>query len=81
MVLSENSNLIKVGAVFSGSTIMPRWFIWDGRKYNVASLEYTWEDKHGLEKVVHFSVSDGTNTYELAYNTVRLNWTLDKVAE
>jgi len=75
------STIIKVGAVFKGSKISPKWFVWEGRKYNVASLEYTWEDKQGAEKLLHFSVSDGTNTYELAYNTIRMSWTLEKVAE
>ena len=73
--------VIKVGAVFKGSNIAPKWFIWEGRKYNVKSIDYTWEDKQGKEKIVYFSVSDGTNSYELAYNTVRMNWLLEKVAE
>jgi len=78
---SENSNPIKVGAVFKGSTITPKWFIWEGRKYNVKSVDYAWEDKQGKEKIIRFSVSDGNNTYELAYNTIQMNWSLDKVAE
>ena len=75
----KDANLIKVGAVFKGSTIIPKWFIWEGRKYNVKSIDYTWEDRQGEEKLVMFAVSDGTNTYELAYNAVRMNWTLGKV--
>ncbi len=78
--------IIKVGAVFSaaggkGSNIIPKWFIWEGRKYSVKSIDYTWADRQGQEKIIRFSVSDGTNTYELAYNTVRMNWLLEKVAE
>jgi hypothetical protein len=78
----DNLNtIIKVGAVFKGSTIIPKWFIWEGRKYNVKSIDYTWEDRQGEEKLVMFAVSDGTNTYELAYNTIRMNWTLEKISE
>ena len=75
------NTIIKVGAVFKGGNIIPKWFIWNSRKYNVKSIDYTWEDRQGEEKIVYFSVSDGTNTYELAYNTVRMNWLLEKVAE
>lgn len=80
MAYSGNSNPIKVGAVFKGSKIIPKWFIWEGRKYNVKSVDYAWEDKQGKEKIMRFSVSDGNNTYELAYNTIQMNWILDKVA-
>jgi hypothetical protein len=78
----ENLNIIiKVGAVFKGSTIIPKWFIWEDRKYNVKSIDYTWEDRQGEEKQIMFAVSDGTNTYELVYNTIRMNWTLEKICE
>jgi hypothetical protein len=80
VVYSENSKIIKVGAVFRGSRIIPKWFTWEGRKYNVSSVDYIWEDKQGKEKIIRFSVSDGTNSYELAYNLARLNWSLEKVA-
>jgi hypothetical protein len=81
VVYSGDSKLIKVGAIFKDSDIIPKWFIWEGRKYNVKSIDYTWNDRQGQEKIVRFSVSDGANTYELAYNTARMNWTLDNVAE
>ena len=78
--MKDLDSIIKVGAVFTGSTIVPKWFVWESRKYFVKSVDYTWNDKQGQEKLIMFAVSDGTNTYELAYNTVRLNWVLDKVA-
>jgi hypothetical protein len=81
VVYSGDSKVIKVGAVFKGSNIIPKWFIWEGRKYNVQSINYNWTDHQGQEKIIRFSVSDGINTYELAYNLTRMNWTLDKVAE
>lgn len=77
--MEDLNTIIKVGAVFAGSTIVPKWFIWEGRKYNIKSVDYTWNDKQGQEKLFLFSVSDGANSYELAYNTVRLNWTLNKI--
>jgi len=77
---SENSKIIKVGAVFKGSNIIPKWFAWEGRKYIIQSINYTWDDRQGQEKIVMFSVSDGTNSYELAYNSARMTWKLQKIA-
>ena len=72
--------IIKVGAVFKGSNIIPKWFIWEGRKYNVQSINYTWNDRQGEEKIIMFSVSDGINSYELAYNSSRMSWRLSKIS-
>lgn len=73
--------IIKVGAVFKGSNLIPKWFIWEGRKYNIKSVDYLWSDHQGQEKIMRFSVSNGSNTFELAYNTARMSWSLDKVSE
>jgi len=77
---SGDSKAIKVGAIFKGSTITPKWFIWEGRKYNIKSINYLWQDKEGLEKIVRFSVSDGINSYELAYYASKTIWKLEKIA-
>ena len=46
----ENINeIIKVGAVFKGSDILPRWFVWKNRKYAVKEVNYIWKDKQGVE--------------------------------
>ncbi|PIS29123.1 hypothetical protein COT42_06135 [Candidatus Saganbacteria bacterium CG08_land_8_20_14_0_20_45_16] len=71
--------IIKVGVVFQGSKIIPRWFIWESRKYEVRSLDFTWEESQGLEKIIRFSVRDGINSYELAYNTIQMNWALENI--
>lgn len=80
VVYSGDSKPIKVGAVFKGSNIIPKWFIWEGRKYNVQSINYTWNDRQGEEKIIMFSVSDGINSYELAYNSSRMSWRLNKIS-
>jgi len=81
VVYSGDSSPVKVGAVFKGSNIVPKWFIWEGRKYDIKSVDYAWEDKQGKEKIICFSVSDGTNSYELAYKSVRMTWVLNKIGE
>jgi hypothetical protein len=80
VVYSGDSKPIKVGAVFKSSKIIPKWFIWEDRKYNIKSIDYLWQDKQGSEKIVRFSVSDGINSYELAYYASKTIWKLEKIA-
>ena len=75
----ESSETIKVGAVFQGDKIVPRWFNWQGRKYEIKEVNYNWLDKQGREKVHCFSVTDGTNNYELAFHAEKTIWKLTKV--
>lgn len=69
---------IKVGAIFKGDKIVPKWFVWEERKYGIKEVSYTWKDKQGIEDLHFFSVSDGTNSYELVFNSKRLTWKLNK---
>jgi phage terminase large subunit-like protein len=75
----ESSETVKVGAVFKGDMIVPKWFNWQGRKYEVKEVNYNWLDKQGREKVHCFSVTDGTNNYELAFYSEKTVWKLTKV--
>lgn len=75
----ENSEIIKVGAVFKGSKIVPKWFIWEKRKYMIKEINYDWMDKKGREKIYCFSVTDGKNNYEISFNAERAIWQLNKV--
>lgn len=67
---------IFVGAVFTNSKIKPRWFIWKGRKYLVQEITFTWKDRQGEAPLVYFSLSDGTNIFEICFNQKTLNWHL-----
>ena len=68
---------ITVGVVYGDQVrIRPVWFVWDGRRYQVTSINHVWRDKAGKEMLVFFSVSDETNTYVLCYHTVQLEWTI-----
>lgn len=70
---------ILVDAVFTNSKIKPRWFIWKGRKYSVQEVTYSWQDREGEASLVYFSVSDGTNIFEICFNQKTLNWHLARV--
>lgn len=71
--------VIKVGAVFGGGKVLPRWFVWKGRKYTVEEITYTWKDKEGRETLHHFSVTDGSDLFELCYREREMSWYLASV--
>lgn len=79
MDIQELDESIKVGAVFNGNNIVPRWFIWEKRKYQIEKINYEWQDKNGKEKLFCFSVISGANTYEITFNAERTVWRLCKL--
>lgn len=70
---------IRVGAAFDNRKVVPMWFLWRNRYYKVKSVNHTWRTNQGAAGLCHYSVTDGTNTYELRFNTNTLEWTLGKV--
>jgi len=71
---------IKVAVVFEAGQAFPRWFVWEGRKYDVRDISYVWKDTKGLEQLHYFSVTDGANCYELVFNASRVTWRLGAVS-
>lgn len=71
---------IDVGVVFPrGKRPVPKWFYWGGRKHNIARVAMSWKSKQGETPLLLFSVSDGTDVYEIRLNQGTLEWTLEKV--
>ena len=81
MELKELNQTIKVGAVFKGDQIVPKWFMWEGTKYIIKDVNYNWLDKVGREKLHCFSVTDGTNNFEISFHAEKTLWRLDKIFE
>jgi hypothetical protein len=76
-MITQIDELIKVGVVFDeGKKIIPKWFIWNGRKYNIERVTFTWKVQEGRNMLHHFAVTDGTHLYELCYNTAEPSWRL-----
>ncbi|PLY00594.1 MAG: hypothetical protein C0623_06960 [Desulfuromonas sp.] len=68
---------VRVGAVFGpGNQIKPVWFDWKQKKYTVREITYRWQESTGDTTSLHFAVSDGTDLYELVYNTANQLWLL-----
>jgi hypothetical protein len=80
-MITEIGEPIKVGVVFGadcigGKKIKPVWFIWKERQYRIKEVTYTWTGKEGSASVHYFSVTDGQDLYEIAYNTETVVWKL-----
>ena len=68
-----------MAAVFKDGKIVPRWFIWNGRRITVVEVTYRWESEAGEVTLKHFSASDGANLYELCFDTASMIWRLKNV--
>ncbi len=79
MIVNEVNAKIKVGAVFEGAHVTPKWFFWDRIKHVVKTVEHTWRAREGETPLLFFSVTDGANVYEIRLNQRTLEWRLEKV--
>lgn len=68
---------VKVAAVFDGETVLPKWFVWQGRTRRITETTYTWRDNQGTARILHFAVTDGATVFELAFNQKTLAWRLE----
>ena len=62
-----------------GNRVAPVWFDWRRRKHTVKEVTYTWRERQGNNTTLHFTVSDGADLFELAYNTSNQLWGLTAV--
>ncbi len=72
-------DMIEVGALFKGGSIIPKAFIWKNRKYQIKEMTYHWQERRGVEVLYYFTVSDGSNLYQIYLNNRYMHWRLEKV--
>lgn len=60
--------------------LRPVLFFWRNRKYRVEDVTYVWRESRGDSELYHYAVSDGSNVYELCYETRSFNWTLSSIS-
>ena len=70
---------ISTGVIFSSGRIIPRFFVWKKKKYQIEKVTYRWRSKIGSVPVLHFSVKCQASVYELSYNLKTSDWCLEKV--
>jgi hypothetical protein len=75
--MTEIGEPVKVGAVFDPQrVIVPKWFIWNRRRYDIRKVTFTWKVRDGQKTFHHFAVTDGSDLYELTYDVASLSWML-----
>ena len=79
MQVDEVNERIKVGAVFDGAGVTPKWFFWGRHKHKIEKVEHTWRSRVGETLLLFFAVTDGANVYEIRLNQKTLEWSLEKV--
>ena len=71
---------IVVAVVFGGGKkLRPVWFLRNGREHRIKAENAVWTTREGHAVVYHFSVSDGSDLYEICYNTEAMTWRLKGV--
>ncbi|UCF29949.1 MAG: hypothetical protein JSV26_07595 [bacterium] len=78
----EIQERVVVGAVFgAGGKMRPAWFIWRKRRYRISGITFSWSERRGSAILHHFTVTDGSDLYELVLDGEALTWYLEKVAQ
>lgn len=72
---------IQVGVVFKNGQIVPRVFLWQGKKFKVENLDMVHNGKVGSAKIYYFSVSNKMGAYKISFNNQTLVWRLEQVYE
>jgi hypothetical protein len=70
---------IEVLALFKQGKAYPRLFTLNSKKYKVKRITYNWQERRGQELISYFSVSTGTDLYQISFNSATLGWRLDKI--
>ena len=80
----ESSSRVRVALVIESARIRPVWFEQTDKNSRerifVKQICSTLTHMDGAAKIISFAVYDGSNSYELALNTLNFTWRL-KVAE
>ena len=78
-MVTEIKEPIKVGVVFTSRKIKPVWFVWNNFRYDITHVTFSWRSREGSAPLYHFSVTDGSNLFEICFNTKTAEWMLDRI--
>ncbi len=78
---TEIDEPVQVETFFSGRKIMPRWFVWDGKRITLKEITQTWEEIENGRKTYHFAVYDGQSVFSLSFDPAGLSWTLSGISD
>jgi hypothetical protein len=74
---TDVSEPIRVAAIFTRGEVHPVWFDRNGLQIRVREIAFSWTTREGNAGILHFSVTDGHNLYEICFNTSNMNWKLN----
>ncbi len=80
-MFTEIGDPVHVETFFSGRKIIPRWFLWNGKKINIEQVTQSWEEKRCGKKTYHFAVYDGNSIFNIIFDPAGLIWTLAGVSD
>ncbi|MDD5668488.1 MAG: hypothetical protein PHE58_00445 [Candidatus Omnitrophica bacterium] len=72
--VEEKSYPVEVFVRFSKGSLIPVCFSLNENKYTVKSINYSWSERRGRSMIYFFSVSDGSDTYQLCFNSETFAW-------
>lgn len=75
----QNHQAIEVIAQFTPGKIKPLYFSLNNQRYEIKRINYFWKDYQGREKLYCFSVTDGTNSFQMYFGNRSLSWRLAKI--
>jgi len=80
MHYEELFEAVEVITYFREGRIIPLKFRWNGRVYVIKNVHGQWKENHGSNWQYHFSIQcDGTDSYELLFDTGDFSWQLARV--
>ena len=79
MKIEEIGEPIRVLALFSGGSVEPLRFRWNGRTYRIERTNAQWIDRQCDGYSLHYSVQVGDETYTLRFASGEVQWWLDQV--
>jgi len=65
--------------LFKAAKIQPQMFTWRNRDYEIKTINYNWQERRGQEIVHYFSVSTGSDSYQISFNNTSLRWQVDRI--
>lgn len=71
--------IIDCVAFFKKGKIYPQKFVLNNRDYEIEKINYAWQERCGRELINYFSVSTGTNLYQISFNNTSFGWRLDRI--
>ena len=79
--MEEINESVNVWVFFKGSLIEPWCFFWKSRQIKIDKINLVHTAKEGAVTFYYFSVSSGGNFYRLRFDSGKLKWILEAIAE